>query len=77
MRKRVELLAHVQHTHSQYNLSDIGKKIAYPANREGVAERFDDAAVQKTIEVDLALITYYDELLKDLELYPTVRAFFP
>jgi len=25
--------------------------------------------VQKTIEVDLALITYYDELLKDLELY--------
>jgi transposase len=33
-----------------------------------VAERFDEAAVQKTIEVDLALITYYDELLKDLEL---------
>jgi transposase len=25
--------------------------------------------VQQTIEVDLALITYYDELLKDLELY--------
>jgi transposase len=34
-----------------------------------VAERFNDAAVQKTIEVDPALITYYDELLKDLELY--------
>jgi transposase len=33
-----------------------------------VAERFSDPAVQKTIEVDLALITYYDELLKDLEL---------
>jgi transposase len=69
MRKRAELLAHVQNTNSQYNLPDIGKKIAYQANREGVAERFDDAAVQKTIEVDLALITYYDELLKDLELY--------
>ena len=25
--------------------------------------------MQKNIEVDLALITYYDELLKDLELY--------
>jgi hypothetical protein len=28
----------------------------------------NDAAVQKTIEVDLALITYDDERLKDLEL---------
>jgi len=41
MRKRAELLAHVQNTNSQYNLPEIGKKIAYKANREGVAERFD------------------------------------
>jgi transposase len=68
MRKRADLLAHVQNTNSQYNLPEIGKKIAYKANREGVAERFDDPAVQKTIEVDLSLITYYDALLKDLEL---------
>jgi transposase len=69
MRKRSELLSHVQNTNSQYNLPEIGKKIAYKANREGVAERFSDPAVQKTIGVDLALITHYDELLKDLELY--------
>jgi transposase len=69
MRKRAELLAHVQNTNSQYNLPEIGKKIAYKANRDGVAERFHEAAVQKTIEVDLALITYDDALLKDLELY--------
>jgi transposase len=69
MRKRAELLAHVQNTNRQYNVPDIGKKVAYQANREGVAERFEQAAVQKTVEVDLALITYYDELLKDLELY--------
>jgi transposase len=69
MRKRAELLSHVHNTNSQYNLPEIGKKIAYKANREGVAERFDDRAVQKTIAVDLALITYYDELLKDLELF--------
>src|ERR687897_2568591 len=56
MRKRSELLAHVQQTNSQYNLPEIGKKIAYKANRDGVAERFDDAAAQKNIEVDLALI---------------------
>jgi transposase len=68
MHNRAELLAHVQHTNSQYNLPEIGKKIAYKANRDGVAERFADPAVQKTIEVDLALITYYDQLLGDLEL---------
>jgi transposase len=68
MRKRAELLAHVQNTNSQYNLPEIGKKIAYKANRDGVAERFADPAVQKSIEVDLALITYYDQLLTDLEL---------
>jgi transposase len=68
MRKRSELLAHVQNTNSQYNLPEIGKNIAYQANRDGVAERFADPAVQKSIEVDLALITYYDELLSGLEL---------
>jgi transposase len=67
-RNRSELLSHVQHTNSQYNLPEIGKKIAYKANREGVAERCSDPAVHKTIEVDLALITYDDALLKDLEL---------
>src|SRR5262252_7053478 len=68
MRKRSELLSQVQNTNSQYNLPAIGKKIAYKANRDGVAERFADPAVQKSIEVDLALITYYDELLRDVEL---------
>ena len=69
MRKRAELLTHVQQTNSQYNLPEIGKKIAYKANRDGVAERFPDPAVQKSIEVDLALIDYYDCLLNDLELH--------
>src|ERR671918_2716350 len=69
MHKRAELLSHVHNTNSQYNLPEIGKKIAYKANREGVAERFDDPAVQKTIEVDLDLITYYDQMLSDLELF--------
>src|SRR5215468_8030578 len=64
---RAELLAPIQNTNSQYNLPAIGKKIAYKANRDGVAERFADAAVQKSIEVDLALITYYDERLRDVE----------
>jgi transposase len=61
MRKRAELLAHDQNTNHQYNLPEIGKKLAYKANRAGVAERFPDPAVQQTIEVDLALIGSYDQ----------------
>jgi transposase len=68
-RKRAELLGHVQNTNSQYNLPEIGKKLAYKANRTGVAERFPDPAVPKSMEVDLALIGYYDQLLRDLELH--------
>jgi transposase len=68
MRKRAELLAHIQNTNSQYNLPAIGKKLAYKANRDGVSERFPDPAVQKSMEVDLALIGHYDQLLRDVEL---------
>jgi transposase len=68
MRPRAALLTHVQHTNSQYNLPEIGKKLAYKANREGVAERFPDPAVQQRIEVDLALLNSYDRLLTELEL---------
>jgi transposase len=67
-RKRAALLAHVQNTHSPYNLPAIGKKIADKAHRDGVAERFAAPAVHKSIAVDLALITYYDPLLRDVEL---------
>jgi transposase len=67
-RKRAEMLAHIQNTNSQYNLPEIGKKLAYKANRAGVAERFPDPAVHKSIEVDLGLIGYYDQVLNDLEL---------
>src|ERR671928_1757603 len=67
MRKRAELLTHIQNTNSQYNLPEIGKKIAYKTNRTGVAERFSDPAVQKSMEVDLALIDHYDRLLRDME----------
>jgi transposase len=65
--KRAELLAHVQNTNSQYPLPAIGKKLAYQANRDGVAARVADPAVQTSIEVALALITYSDELRSDGE----------
>lgn len=71
VRKRGELLAHIQNTASQYNLPELGKKIAYKKNRTDVPERFEstDPSVQKSIETDLALIDHYDPLIRDLELH--------
>jgi transposase len=65
--KRAELLAHVPNTKSQYHLPAIGKKLAYQANRAGVAERFAAPAGHKSIAVDLALITSDDALRRDGE----------
>jgi transposase len=67
MRKRAALLAQGHHTNAQYHVPDIGKHIAYPANREGGAECFHDPAVPKPIEGDLALITSDDALRRDWE----------
>jgi transposase len=74
VQKRAELLAHIQNTNSQYNLPEIGKKLAYKANREGVEEHFPDPSVRKTIAVDLSLIAHYDKLLGEVELYITRTA---
>src|SRR5207237_9695591 len=53
VRKRAELLAHIQNTNSQYNLPEIGKKLAYKANREGVEEHFPDPSVRTAIAVNV------------------------
>jgi transposase len=68
-RKRAELLTHIENTNSQYNLPAFGKKLTYRGNRTGIAERFDEASVQQTISVALALIGFYDEQLRELEAF--------
>src|SRR5436309_7436850 len=68
MRQRAVLLTHIQLAHQQYNLPDIGKKIAYRSNRDDVAERFADPSVQLNVTFDLKRIGFYDELLNEIEL---------
>ena len=58
MRKRAELFAHIQNTHSQYNLPDPMGRIAKPQNREGVVERFEDSSAQKMVATDLAVFKF-------------------
>jgi transposase len=73
-RKRAELLAHIHNTNSQYNLPEIGKRLANKANREDGADHFPDPSVRKAIEVDVSLIDHYDQLLGEVERYLTRSA---
>jgi transposase len=66
VRRRAELLAHIQNTNYQYNLPDFDAAISRPANRGGIAESFSDTAVQESIRVDLELIDHLDMLIEDL-----------
>ncbi len=67
MRKRAELLAHIQNTASQYNLPEPLGRIAKPKNRQNLIECFDDPAVQMSIAANLDMIDTYDEILSVLE----------
>jgi transposase len=49
-------------------------KVAYKANREGVAEVFAEPDARKSMEVDLVLIEHYDPIIRDLELHLERRA---
>jgi transposase len=74
LRKRAELLAHLQNTNSQYNLPEFGKKLAYKGNRAGVEDHFPEPRVRKTIELGVSLIDHYDKLLSEVELSITRTA---
>jgi len=69
MRKRSDLLAHIQNTNAQYNLPEFGKKIARKIHQDGLVEQFDDPQVQRSIAIDLELIDHYNRLLTNLERY--------
>ena len=76
VRKRAELLTHLQILNSQYNLAPFSKKLSFAANRDElqIAERFADPSVQKSAAVDLALVDRLDELIGEVELYLTRTA---
>jgi transposase len=67
MRKRADLLAHIQNTASQYNLPPLGARVDRKAERATIPAHFPDAVVPRSVELDLSLIAHYDELLGQLE----------
>jgi transposase len=67
VRQRAERLTQIRQTNSQDHLPALGTSLTSQAQREGVAQRFADSAVQKHIDVDLAVIEFDDRGIRDLE----------
>jgi len=65
--ERAELLAHIQNTAIQYNLPEIGVDLTSKCNRNEVDEHFPDLQVRKIVQVDLAMIDAYDDVINVLE----------
>ena len=66
VRRRSELLAHVQLTNQQYNHDPFEKMLQYASNRD-VLDRFEQPSVRLSVEADLKTVDHYDQLLKQLE----------
>ena len=71
MRKRAELLAHIQSLNSQANFAPFAKTLCFARNRRelDVAVRFEDTSVRQNVEADLSMIDHYDPLIKKLEYF--------
>jgi transposase len=66
VRRRSELLAHVQMTNQQYNHDPFEKMLQYASNRD-ILDRFEQPSVRLSVEADLATVDHYDKLLTQLE----------
>lgn len=68
VRKRAELLSHIQNTTMQYNLKPLGT-ISRPHHRrdKNIVGHFPDPVVQLIVETDLQLIDHYDPIIKNLD----------
>jgi len=74
VRKRAELVAHIQNTYHQNNLTAPSAKLRYRANRQGAADAFSDLGTRKNVATDLAVADRLDEVIRDLEGFLTRRA---
>jgi transposase len=68
VRKRAELLAHLQMTFLQYNLDPPAQKLCYAANRAALdLSVFADESTRSMLQADLAIVTAHDQQIKRLE----------
>ena len=66
VRRRSELLAHVQLLNQQYNHDPFEKTLKYAGNRD-VLDRFEENSAKLNVQADLDMVGHYDRLIKQLE----------
>jgi transposase len=66
VRRRAELLTHIQNTRTQYNLPEFDGPLSRKGNRQGIAESFPDPEVQRSVQVDTELIDHLDVVIEGL-----------
>jgi transposase len=69
VRKRAELLTHIQNTNTQYNLPAFEERIDKAKDRGAIVEHFDDSSIQMSMAADVALLGAYDDVIRELELF--------
>jgi transposase len=62
-------MGHVQNTFHQYNLPRWANRIDRPKNREGLAERFEEPSLRRSMEIDLELIDHLEDQIRRVELH--------
>ena len=73
-RKRAALITHIKCTFAQYNLPEPEQKISRVAQREGIAEQIPDPGASRNVQLDLDVLSFYDQTLTKLEQELTVIA---
>jgi transposase len=68
-RDRGDLMAHIKNTLSQYNLPAHPENLRYAKHRQAMYSAFRDPSVQRSIDLDLARIEFYEGQLAKLEWY--------
>jgi len=67
VRRRADLFGHVRSTAIQYNLPEIEVRMTYEGPRSMVPDHFPDPEVKKIVQIDLAMIDAYDDVIGALE----------
>jgi transposase len=67
VRKRTDLLSHIQNTNSQWNLPEFGRRPHHRLHAEWIAAQFQDPQVCRSIEIDLELIGHLTRQITNLE----------
>lgn len=74
VRHGADLKAHVSNTFTQYNQPSPNLQLRYPYARDEVRQRFDQASVNRNIDLDLNIIAFYTKELASLEHFIEMNA---